>query len=694
MRVVLVSAASALCLVACSQQAVPPPAHIVGTNSLVLVNDLLFVTSPGASELRVLDLRASPRDFVRAPNPLEPLSIPVLNAPTVLARDITYDANGDIDDTTYNPYVYAQGAAAGEMSIVGTRRDSQLVELKRLVIGQTVTAIAARGPSGGNASSTLYFATLGSGQGRLWQIAIPPSDPVTGRLTADPGAPLPIRYGVGSAYLGDPISSIAILPQNRMAVASRAAGGISGRTIILDPDTSQQWVLGFPSPVRQLVTHPTIYAANQDGPVTRLAAGARIFGVLDEDACQPPPQPLPNVDCPGILAVDGLQTRLDGTPNPGFALRSLDATGVPMVPIRFGTGLISALSVAPTSGRLKAGVPLVGSNGVVKTFDFLGIASTTNGASTINGLIYFFYANALSLINIATVSPQVSSLLYLDDGGAVRTLAGGPIPGTPRTDIPNPPPFPGIKVALGAAVSETVAITFQGVIPGFSSLPVTLIGGDTQLPYGSADPLRLAPGKDLIQVRGADGCAADVLLTGTQGGMLQTTAIPCRGAATFSVRAGGNSPGDMPYVVLGTSTGYMGRTGDSRDFVFPVNVADRYARYYYHPPPDPDHPEIVFDPTVPQIQFTMGPRASDIQRDWQYLMVVDANFFPEYVTVDVNIGIEFHSPGASAYVGALPDLTDISRLYVAYPSANAILEFPPQLLIPNAANARNIAAFR
>jgi hypothetical protein len=64
------------------------------------------------------------------------------------------------------------------------------------------------------------------------------------------------------------------------------------------------------------------------------------------------------------------------------------------------------------------------------------------------------------------------------------------------------------------------------------------------------------------------------------------------------------------------------------------------------------------------------------------------------VTVDVNIGIEFHSPGASAYVGALSDLTDISRLYVAYPSANAVLEFPPQLLIPNSPNARNVAAFR
>ena len=87
-------------------------------------------------------------------------------------------------------------------------------------------------------------------------------------------------------------------------------------------------------------------------------------------------------------------------------------------------------------------------------------------------------------------------------------------------------------------------------------------------------------------------------------------------------------------------------------------------------------------------------RDPDIRRGWQYLIVVDANFFPEFITVDVGIGIEFHSPGGSAFVGALPDATSISRLYVAYPSANAILEFPPQLLVPNSPNARNIATFR
>src|SRR5260370_4038358 len=364
-----------------------------------------------------------------------------------------------------------------------------------------------------------------------------------------------------------------------------------------------------------------------------------------------------------------------------------------MLPIRLGIGLISALSVAPTTGRYKPGVPLVGASGAVTTFDFLGIASRSSGQ------IFFFDASALTLINISTVPAQVSNLQYVDSPGGIRTYTPGPLAGTPRTDITSPPPFPGVKVATGAAAdpSELVSVVFQGVITDFNSLPVRLIGGETQLRYGTADARRLIPGKDSIVVSGADGCSAEVPLSAVDfgNGLLQTTTpIRCTGDATFSVRACGYLPCDQPYVVSGTSTGYMGRTGNNQDFAFPANVADRYARYYYHPLSNPDYPEIAFDPTVPQIQFTMGPGAPDIQRDWQYAMVVDARFSPEFVTVDVNIGIEFHSPGASAYVGALSDLTDISRLYVAYPSANAVLEFPPQLLIPNSPNSRNVSALR
>jgi len=687
--------AAALGIVGCNQTAVPPPAHIVGTNSLVVVNDLLFVTSPGASELRALDLRISTRDFVRAPNPLEPLSIPVLDSPTTLARDIDYNAAGDVDDTTYNPYVYVQGAASAEISVVGTRRDTQLVELKRLIASGIVTAIAARAPAGGDPTkpSTLYFATWNGSQGSLWKRSIPPADPITGRMSAEPDEPMPLGYGAGGSTVGEAVSSIVVLPNNRVAVASRVPGSPNGRTIILETSQQrgQQWALQFPTPVRQLATHATAYDPNTAGNPAVVRAGARIFGILDEDTCGT------STDCPGIIAVDGLES------SPRFTMRSLDGSGAPMLPIRFGLGQISALSLSPPLSQVKPGIALVTTGQTVQTFALLGVVTTGSG------LIYFFDANNLNLINYKTLAQagaNVSRLGYYDDASNLLAAGSGtayvPGPdGRPLQSTDVAIPYPGIQVALGAAVDEIVAVTYQGVITGFRDLPTRSSGGDIQLPFGTADTRRLIVGKDRIQVINADsaggGICTEVPLTGVNlsTGLLvfPDGSIQCPSAATFSVRAGGDQPGDQTYVVEGSSTGYMGRTGNNQTFAFPSNFADAYARYYYHQPPDP---AFTFDPTnpQPQMQFSMGPGNPDIKRDYHYIMQVNSNYSPEYVTVDISIGIEFHAPGASGYVGALPDATDVSRLYVAYPSANAVLEFSPQLLTPNYPNSRNIAAFR
>ncbi len=135
----------------------------------------------------------------------------------------------------------------------------------------------------------------------------------------------------------------------------------------------------------------------------------------------------------------------------------------------------------------------------------------------------------------------------------------------------------------------------------------------------------------------------------------------------------------------------MGRTGNNQNFLFPKDVGDRYRRYYYHS----SDPLAPFDPTVPQIQFSMGTGDSSIQRDARYAMLTVSNFSPEFIVADIGIiGIDFHMPGASAYVGALSNGTDVSRLFVAYPAANAILEFSPTLLAPNGANSRYVVAYR
>ncbi len=682
MRPLPILAAGAFCALACSQQALPPPAHIVGTNSVALVDDLLFVTSPGASELRVLNLRASPRDFVRAPNPLEPLAIPVLAAPATLARDIQYNADGDIDDTNA-PYVYVQGAASAEISIVGTQRDTQLVELRRVLADGIVTAIAARGPSASDPRSTLYYATLNESQGRLWQLKIPPSDS-TGRMTGEPQELTPLSYGPGggdSGRVAGPVSSIAVMPNQQIAVASRVAGTTVGRTILLDTSqpNGQQWVLDFrgqldssPSrPFRQLVTHPTVYRMDNGDLSVILPAGARLYAVQDDDACGSLP------DCPGILAVDTLPT------SPRFTRRSLDTTGYEMAPIRFGNGLISGLSIASQSARLKPGADLAFPGPQIRTIDLLGIATTSNG------LVLFFDAVALSVFNVKATVAQAVAVSYLTDTGDTATYVPGPIASAPA--------YPEIQVALGAALDETVSVTYQGTIPGFRdvAVPGGLLGGETQLPAGTGDLNRLSPGADRIVVTTGD-CTSEVPLTSflrrSPPVLVTSDRIACSGAATFSVRAGGA----QPYAVEGTATGYMGRIGSSQTFAFPADLGERPGRYYYHQPFDLSRPELpTYDPTVPQLQFVMGQGDPSIRRDYHYSIIIDAGYVPEFVTADTgSLGVDFHAPGSSAYARVLSDGTDVSRLYVAYPSANAILEFQPQLLTPNSANARYITIFR
>ncbi len=140
----------------CSQQSVPPPAQIQGTNGLALFGNLLFITSTETNEIKVLNVGLVSRDFVRAPNPLEPLSIPVLDRPTDLARDLNYDSRGA---EVVGPYLYVRGQSSSQISIVGTDLTTQLVELKRVLTSGIVTAIAARGPNPSGASGRARSST-------------------------------------------------------------------------------------------------------------------------------------------------------------------------------------------------------------------------------------------------------------------------------------------------------------------------------------------------------------------------------------------------------------------------------------------------------------------------------------------------------------------------------------------------------
>ncbi|MFY0578432.1 hypothetical protein ACN28S_32705 [Cystobacter fuscus] len=179
---------------ACTQQEpVALPAGLQGAYDLALVNDLVFVTSTDRNELRVLQLTedALKRGYVRAPNPLEPLAIPVLPRPQALARDVRYDAEGN---ERTGAYVYARSGGSALISVVDSAAD-KLHEVARLDTrlltgvssGGPVTAFAALATEQEGGSSTLYFATQEPAGARLWRAPLS-TDP---QALASPRRPSP-----------------------------------------------------------------------------------------------------------------------------------------------------------------------------------------------------------------------------------------------------------------------------------------------------------------------------------------------------------------------------------------------------------------------------------------------------------------------------------------------------------------------
>lgn len=655
MRSAVALAIASFFFCACSQTSNPPAARIIGTNALAQIGDLLFVTSTDRAELRALDVAPNPRDFVRAPNPLEPLSIPVLERPVSLARDIRYDGSGQ---EVAGPYLYAQGQASADISIVGTDRATQLVELGRVATPGVVTAIAARGPSATGQTSTLYYATLNGSDAQLWRLPIPASD-ASGRLGGpiSAGSATLLHFGPGESTTGDPITSLLVLPDQRLVVASRNASTKTGRTIVLDPIAppgQQQRLLNFPSAVRMLATHSKVSDA--------LPAAARVFAALDEDSCGAGPT------CSGVLAVD--------TKDPAssrYGQIALDATGAPMAQMKFGGALPTGLTIASS-------VPLLipGSDPTTPAVSLLGIVSTSNG------IIDFFDATALRFIDVGGDVAKALTVGYVAPDGTLLTDSSS-------TAYPPGPKPETLVLAHGAGLDETVLIVYQGTIAGMRDVRVS--EGPIRANQVSVDAsvAMRAAADDRVQF--STGCLpVEVRISGVApSGAITTDQFECtgRGPFTFSVRAAGT----QPFAVEGTATGYMGRVANNQSFAFPSDpVPDvqrqlRRDRYFFHAPNyNPNNPD-------PQIQFTMGPGPTDPPRDSRYAILTVSNFAPEFVALDVSIGVEFHLPGSVVYIGTLPS-GDVLRFFVAYPSANAIVEFNPAAFSPNQANARFLSVYR
>lgn len=626
-------------------------AGLSGTYDLTLVGRLVFVTSSDRDELRVLDLDTSPRDYVRAPNPLEPLSIPVLDRPRALARDVQYNATGEEVD---GPYVYARSAGSQEISVVGAGR-AQLRELRRLVAPGLVTAIAARGPATEGANSQLFYATQSSTGAQVWVQELP--GPAT--LTAEaelkpPSVVLPLAAGeTVQALLALPPADAAANPsENSIVVATRRGAGQGGRTLRVDVNAPDQFVeLKFGAPVRALATHPRVFRLVSLDPRVEeqlLTPGQRVFGILDEGSCGA------LAGCSGVLAVER---------SSGELVR--DATGQPMVPITTGVALPTGLTLAANAQLL---VTQADGTKTIDRFPLLAIVPATNGEITI------FDAYQARHFDFDTAAAGYVAELRDSVEVAKTTRRGNVVTAT---------------VVNGATRTDVYRLIYQGILPNLSGVSVK---GDASAPFviatTTADRAGVRPGDTITLESDTATCSEDLTVTQVGPGPEADTVTlatdrptpeACATYPRFTMRAGGT---DKPFVVTSESRGFLTRMAAGETFT-------QGGTYFFHPD--------GFDPNVAplQVSLTIEPSQDpDLVRGDRYVVSVDGHFVPFIArinNIDTSVGLTTFRVPASAIYAVGNDGIDYA--YIAYPSADGILQVNLEGLYFEVLNATNLRAF-
>ncbi len=692
----------------CSQRTAAPAAQMSGTRSLVTVGDLLFVTSADRSELRVLDLvpaptrsdqPSQPLEFVRAPNVLEPLSIPVVDRPSSLTRDVHYASplgtpgetvavgtGGEVE----GPYVYAISEGSPEISVVGPisskPEDSRrLVELRRLREAAPITAFTARGGASAGEASTLYFATYDGTRSEIRRRQLPPVDQIVAATEASLKS-----EAVVAALPNEPIVALLSVPSSDLLiVATRGDGGRSGTTFELNMATSTTRVYDFPAPVRLLATHGTALQAPDvlvdpngtgDRPVL-VTAGRYIFGVLDEAACRDRPRPTPHPaavqpPCRGVMAVD--------TATGKIAHQFINGVDVgPMLPIAFGNSLPTSLMVV-ANGRVNQP-----SGGGSLVFPLLGMVTVATGE-----VVFFDGANLRAMDADTGAVATVPAIIFRHGDGTTPDsfpLGGIAIPTTEQVTAGQPPL---LTAAEGAAVSELVNVTYKGALPGFALIGVSTADAH-RIPLYLSAPVERLRVDDHVLLGSVDGaCAADLTLGAFSGSEL-TTVQPIPAAClnrdiVYTVRAAPAATFDDKvhemWVVVGGVTGYLGRARNDAEFI--PDVTRYFARTASYDPANP----------APQIRFTLGGGNSEFNQDDRFELTVAAGFVPYFITFDLSYDAAFAAglsvPSSIAYREGTYDGVRRWRAFIAYPASKGLLEVNLPGVTPAAVNSQSFVSYR
>lgn len=632
---------------ACTQMSTANNNAYFGPNDLVLVdlldqgqlvgegnesvNRYLFVTSTNTNELRVVDLKsptgtAVVRGPLPAPNPLETLSIPVLDRPTSLMIDTRYEAGV----RRKGSLLYAMRQGGAELSIVGVE-PTELREIRRLPLPAPITSMAnLQGADG----SHLWVSTFDGANAAIVELALPSSAKgLHARTTASlvnalstrlrisgssvvamlaiPG--LPTRAVGGRAFCADPAKACLV-------VATRPVSGAGGKTVLVDLSTLESVELAFPGPVRALTTSSRV-DANDTNPLP----GEVVYGTLDEGACGSPA-------CGGLSAVD---TR--GSVATNFPILSVD--GAPTSPLRWSDGLVRGVSIVP-----KAIVRSTISDGGLATLDLLGVMTMSNGQ------IIFFDARTVSLIDLDRTPSVLGSGWFLggEDGGA--WLEGPAIESGSATSAT-------LKATIsdGALRDQTLSVVWQAELTPPGGLTVGALDTASFSAPGLAARFQVG---DRVSFSGT-GCA-EAAITSVSGDRAVFSPIRSCTANAVTVRAGGQTP----FVIVGSADGYLGRAAPGSTFNLQL------PRFVREPDVDPSQPALV-------IPFGTGTDTKPPAPGAAWLFELFSQVVPHVSVVDTslfnlsttNCPTQLQLPGAVVYEPVR------SRIFAAYPSSNVVVEF-------------------
>lgn len=634
-------------------------AGVPGASDVTLAGDLVFVTATDNNELRVIDLAPAEGErpgFVRAPNPLSPLSIPVAGRPIELARDVIWE-NGQENG---RHWVFSRAANGREISIVAATED-RLVEVGVVRSTEEITAIAGRGTPAG--AATLYVATYDGSRSRIWGVPIP----APGAAAADFPTGLADTTAIAAAdEQCSAVLSMLVLPNNQLAYSVRrtpalettclsgttderlAAGQLlrAASSVLLDLSSGARTVLEFGTPVRELFTNPAWGSRPE---------ALRIYGIIDERVCELGDK------CRGVLAVEGpsfqgnIHEPVMGALCGGAVGKiACDFAGLPMLPVTAGAALVMGASV----GVGQVSVPDYARKAPAS--ELVGVLARSDGT------LQFWDAEHLYAFD---VSPDGAG--GNQPAGAAQVVSLGPdLVSIPYKEGPVPN---SIGLGEGVARDEQLRIMLGGTLADFAGLPVPADPLATVLSV-PVSPIGQVAVDDEVRVDPNTACPETIVRVTAVDATTVTVAAPLGvpPVCSYSIRPAltGAAASAEPWVVTGTQSGYLGRFAAPpvpAELRFPEDPARVEALRFAHVGAGQQPDALI----VFQFVDPLGRAPAGADRGLVYLIDSRSNF--------VRAAVAFDAAAAAnrdvfvRVAGPVLFRPGTAELIVTYPSEDAVL---------------------